>query len=71
MSTIKNRIGNNIREIRNANNISQHTLASIIKCSQSYLSRIENGTINISVNMVERIANALKIQEEELVRDTK
>ena len=54
-------IGDNIKKIRKERKISQIELAKKMKISQSYLSDIENGRKNLSINTIERIAEKLGV----------
>lgn len=55
-------IGTNIRKLRAAKGLSQEELAFRAEVDRSYLSEIENGYKNLSVNMLDQIAAALDVQ---------
>lgn len=61
-------IGTNIRKLRNSKSLSQEDLAFEAGIDRSYLSEIENGYKNLSVIMLEQIANALGVKVTELFR---
>ena len=44
--------------LREENKISQAELAKKVGTTQSVISRIENGSVNISIDMIQRIASA-------------
>lgn len=58
----KNRIGQLIQDTRIARMMTQCDLAKKIGTSQSAINRIENGKQNISIEMVEKISEALKVE---------
>lgn len=49
-------------KLRNSYNLSQSELAKKIGTTQSVISRIENGSVNIGIDMLERIASAFNKQ---------
>ena len=52
-------IGNNIRQIRKQRQVTQIDLAVMIGIDRAYLSEIENGRTNVSLNILYAIADAL------------
>ena len=54
-------VGAIIYHLRSAKQISQRELSSKVGVSHSYISHIENGTRDPSLNIVEKIAGALSI----------
>lgn len=54
-------IGKNIQNQRKKQNLTQIELAVAVGIDRAYLSEIENGKANISVNILYAIADALKI----------
>ncbi len=54
-------IGNKIRQIRKGKNIPQIELAVEIGIDRSYLSEIENGRTNPSINILYAISDALHV----------
>lgn len=55
-------VGTNIRKLRNGKKLSQEELAYEAGIDRSYLSEIENGHKNLSIVMLEQIANALDVK---------
>lgn len=53
-------IGSRIRESRKKQNLLQIDLAVMVGIDRAYLSEIENGRTNISINLLYAIADALK-----------
>ncbi len=54
-------IGENIRQLRQELGMSQKALAFEVRLDQPYLSRMEQGTINLTVLVIERLARALGV----------
>jgi len=61
-------IGTNVRKLRNKKKLSQEELAFNAEIDRSYLSEIENGHKNLSVEMLDQIAGALDVKISELFR---
>ncbi|MFB9619220.1 helix-turn-helix domain-containing protein [Brooklawnia cerclae] len=53
-------IGRLVRDARKQRGLTQHELASLLNTSQSAIHRIESGNQNLSLEMINRIANALE-----------
>ena len=65
---IKLKLGKRIKEIRIKGGYSQEELASLAKLHRTYISDIERGGRNVSVENIEKIARALKIDPSELLK---
>ncbi|WP_439361591.1 helix-turn-helix domain-containing protein [Bradyrhizobium sp. DASA03007] len=65
---LQDRVGLNIQDLRRAKKLSQEELADRSKVHQTYLSGVETGKRNPSLLVLERIARALDVDPEELVR---
>ncbi|MDP2090404.1 MAG: helix-turn-helix transcriptional regulator [Candidatus Gracilibacteria bacterium] len=63
---IKIKLGNKIKEIRVKNNISQEQLGFKSKLHRTYLSSIERGLKNVSIENIEKIAIALGVELKDL-----
>ncbi|MBT9471344.1 MAG: helix-turn-helix transcriptional regulator [Pseudomonadota bacterium] len=61
-------VGQNIKSEREARGLPQDELAHRAEIHVTYLSGVENGHRNITINVLERIARALEVSEEKLVR---
>lgn len=61
-------VGENIRALREDRDIAQDELAHQSDIHPTYLSGVESGKRNITLNVLERIAKALNVTEETLVR---
>jgi transcriptional regulator with XRE-family HTH domain len=66
--SIRKAIGQNIRRLRSLKNWSQEKLSIRSKISHNYLSRLERGEVNVSVDSLEKIAKCLKVEVEDLVK---
>ena len=53
-------IGSRIRESRKKQNLLQIDLAVMVGIDRAYLSEIENGRTNVSINLLYAIVDALK-----------
>ena len=65
---LQDRVGLNIQELRRARKLSQEELAALSAVHQTYLSGVESGKRNPSLLVIERIANALMVDPEDLLR---
>jgi len=55
-------IGLRIKEIRKSKGLSQETLAEKAETSPNYLSRMERGTENPTLDMLIKLSNALEVE---------
>ena len=55
-------LGKRIRALRKKNGLSQEQLAERVNMSSKYLGEIERGQVNFSIDIAERISNALDIE---------
>ncbi len=67
--SIKVKIGLRIKQLRAENQISQEVLSLLSGLDQSYLSGVENGKRNISVENIEKITQAMNISVLEFFND--
>lgn len=58
---IKEKIGQRIRILRKELNLSQEALALKSEVDRTYMTDVENGRRNVSIEILEKIINALKI----------
>ena len=66
MNTLRQIIGNNIRNKRKILNIKQDELALLAEIDRSYMGRIERGEVNLTVDKLFQIALILKCEAAEL-----
>ena len=55
-------LGKRIRALRKKNGLSQEQLAERVNMSSKYLGEIERGQVNFSIDIAERISNALDLE---------
>ena len=65
--TVK-KFGKKVREIRLSKNMSQGDVAKILSVSPTYISSIERGQRNPSLITMEKIAKALKVKIDDLIK---
>jgi transcriptional regulator with XRE-family HTH domain len=61
VNALRMSVGKNVKAARELADLSQRDLCAKIGISQSYLSQVENGTWNIGLDNIERIARAVGI----------
>jgi transcriptional regulator with XRE-family HTH domain len=61
----------NLRRLRNAKGMSQDALAYESEISRSYLSQIEKGKYHVSIEIIGRLADALRAEPEEFLKRAK
>ena len=66
---VKLKIGMRIKELREAENMSQKDLAYTADLDRSYIASIENGQRNVSIVNIEKIAAALNVTLKEFFND--
>jgi transcriptional regulator with XRE-family HTH domain len=64
---IMKRVAENMKRIRNERGLTQQTLADKVKIHRVYLAQMEGATRVPSLEMLERLAKALKVTVGELV----
>ena len=65
---IKKKFGDRIRKLRLKSNLSQEKSALLIDMDRTYLTSVENGKRNISLENIAKIANGFNITIEELFK---
>lgn len=65
---IKSAIGLRIKELRLAKGMSQEQLALRAELDRTYMTSVENGKRNISIQNIEKIINALETTFEEFFK---
>ncbi len=65
---VRQRVGLNLQALRRAKGLSQEELAHRSQIHQTYLSGVERGKRNPTVTVLERLAGALEVEVEDLVR---
>ena len=63
--SIKVKVGQRIKELRNQIGISQEALANKAEIDRTYVTDVENGRRNISIENSEKLVNALQVEFKE------
>jgi transcriptional regulator with XRE-family HTH domain len=66
---VKEKIGQRIKELREASNMSQKDLSFAADLDRSYIASVENGQRNISIVNIEKIAISLGVTLKEFFND--
>ena len=66
---IKKKFGNNLKRLRLEKGISQESLALSADLDRTYIPSIEKGERNVSITVVEKLANALNVNISEFFKD--
>lgn len=61
-----NLLGKNIQKFRKAQNLSQNELAELLDISREHLAKIETAKRNISLQLLFKLSDVLKISEKDL-----
>ncbi|HUY93016.1 MAG TPA: helix-turn-helix transcriptional regulator [Pirellulales bacterium] len=69
MSNIRVRFGNQLRVIRAARGISQEELAHRAGLHRTYISSVERGERNVTLETVEKLAKSLELPMTKLMPD--
>lgn len=62
------KLGNNLKRIREAKKMSQGDVMRKMGCSRSYISNIENGKTNPTLETISRLAKVLDVSTTELLK---
>jgi transcriptional regulator with XRE-family HTH domain len=62
---IKDKVGQRIKELRNELGLSQEALANKAGVDRTYVTDVENGRRNISVELLEKLIIALEVSVQE------
>lgn len=68
MSQISKKLGQNIKRIRVLRKMSQGDICRKLDMDRSYMSAIESGKKNITIQQLERLAQALDISVDKLLK---
>ena len=68
-SSIHSRFGANLRKIRLDKSISQEGLADLAGLHRTYISSVERGERNVTLETVEKLAKALGVSMSKLMPD--
>jgi transcriptional regulator with XRE-family HTH domain len=62
----KQKLGKKLHDLRKSQSLSQEQLSFMAKIDRSYISEIENGLRNPSLQTLEKLAKALKVKLSDL-----
>jgi transcriptional regulator with XRE-family HTH domain len=65
--TARELLANNLRRLRAERGMTQEDLAFEANLHRTFVAHVERGVRNISIDNIEKLANALKIQSHELL----
>lgn len=68
MAEISSKLGKNLKSIRTAKNLSQGAIARKLDVHRAYISGIENGKRNPTISTIERLAEALGVSPDKLLK---
>ena len=68
MSKISKKLGENIKRIRLRRKMTQGDICRKLEMDRSYMSAIESGKKNITLGILEKLADALDVSVDELLR---
>lgn len=65
---IKKKLGKNIKKLRKLNGLSQEELSLNLDLDGSYIGKVENGKLNITIDKIDSIAKFFEVEVFELFR---
>ena len=68
MTNESRQLGQNLKQIRTEKHISQGDIARTLKVSRGYISNIENGKMNPTLSTIVKLAKAIGIQADALLK---
>ena len=68
MDKISERLGKNMKRIRAKRKMSQGDIARALEVDRGYISNIENGKKNPTIATIQKLANALGVSADELLK---
>ena len=68
MAKISKKLGQNIKRIRLSREMTQGDICRKLDMDRSYMSAIENGKKNITIQQLERLAQALGVSVDKLLK---
>lgn len=68
MVQISKKLGQNIKRIRTERQMTQGDICRAINMDRSYMSAIESGKKNITIAVAEKLARALNVSVDELLK---
>jgi len=68
MKSISSKLGQNLKKIRNKKGISQGDISRKLNMDRGYISSVENGKRNPTLSTLEKIAQALGVGVDDLIK---
>ena len=68
MTHISSKLGQNMKRIRMKKEMSQGDIARALEVDRGYISNIENGKKNPTLATIQKLADALKVSADELLK---
>ena len=68
MAKISKKLGQNIKKIRTIKGMSQGDICRALDMDRSYMSAIESGKKNITISQLERLAKALGVSVDKMLK---
>jgi transcriptional regulator with XRE-family HTH domain len=68
MDKISKQLGQNMKRIRAKKGMSQGDIARALEVDRGYISNIENGKKNPTIATIQKLANALGVSADELLK---
>ena len=68
MAQISKKLGDNIKRLRLCRKMSQGDICRAIEMDRSYMSAIESGKKNVTIAVLEKLASALDVSVDELLK---
>ena len=68
MQEISKKLGDNLKKVRAKKKLSQGALARLLEVDNGYISNIESGKKNPTLATIQRLANALGVSADELLK---
>ena len=65
---IRNKIANNIKKLRMGKHLKKEELSLILRFDNSYISKVENSRMNITIDKLEKIAKYFKVETYKLLK---
>lgn len=67
-SSVREKLGKNIKKMRIKKSMSQGHICRAINMDRGYMSAIENGKKNITIQQLEKLAGALDVSVDKLLK---
>ena len=65
---IRKQFGKRVKQLRHENNLSQEALAHLADLDRTYIPSIEKGERNVSLEVIQKLSKAFKIEISELLK---